>query len=120
MAAPQEPAPRCRVGTRTDNQCPRPATEVVFSGPPQICGHHARLWSLDEELGPVQEAARWLALWQEQAEMFGCPPLEDAIKFVRAEADLEVARLKREVAVLEEAEHDTLDTHHSCLGRAAE
>ena len=46
--------------------------------------------------------------------------MEDAIRFVRVEADLEVAHLKREVAALEEAEHDTVGTHHSCLGRAAE
>jgi hypothetical protein len=121
MAAPHESAPRCRVGIRTDNQCLRTATvRLQFDGPPEICEHHDRLWNLDAELGQTEEAQRMLTLWQEQAEMFGCPPLEDAIRFVRAEADLEVTRLKREVAVLEEAEHDTVDTHHSCLGRAPE
>jgi hypothetical protein len=36
--------------------------------------------------------------------MLACPPLEDAMRFVRTEADLEVARLEREVAATEAKE----------------
>ena len=101
--APQEgDAPRCIAGSSTDNPCPRPATVPLFGGEaPRVCAYHDRLWRLNEEEGQLEVAARWLALWQEQAEMLGCPPLEDAVRFVRAEAEAEAARVKREAAALE-------------------
>ena len=43
-----------------------------------------------------------LVMWLEQAEMLACPPLQEVVRFVRAEGDLEVARLRREQAELEE------------------
>jgi hypothetical protein len=95
--------PRCRVGTATGDQCPRTATVNPFGDdhPPEVCEYHHRLWELAAELQEAKVCARWLALWEQQAEMVGCPPLEDALRFVRAEADLELARLGREVSEAE-------------------
>jgi hypothetical protein len=96
---------RCRVGIRSGAPCPRPATVAVFGeDPPQICEYHNEWWRINNDLGQAQTAQRMLVLWEEQAEMLACPPLEDAMRFVRAEADLEVARLQREQAELEEEE----------------
>ena len=45
-----------------------------------------------------------LGLWDQQARMLSCAPLEAAIESAKAEADREVARLRREQAELEERE----------------
>ncbi len=94
---------RCRVGRATGNPCPRPATVNAWGdGPPEICEYHNELWDLSNDLGQTETAQEMLALWQRQADIVGCPPLEDAMRYVKVEADLEVARLKREIAALEE------------------
>ena len=62
------------------------------------------MWRINDDLGQAETAQRMLVLWEEQAQMLACPPLEDAMGFVRAEAGLEVARLQREQAELEEKE----------------
>ena len=96
---------RCRAGIRTVTPCPRPATVAVFGEePPQVCEYHDRMWATSNDLGQAETAQRMLVMWEEQAEMLACPPLEEAMRFVRAETDLEVARLRREQAELEEQE----------------
>ncbi len=100
-----EEAPRCRCGSRTDHQCPRPATTTVWGdGPADICEHHKELWFISDDLVQAETAQRMLVMWEEQAYILSCQPLQDAMRFVRAEADLEVARLRREQAELEEEE----------------
>ncbi len=96
--------PRCRVGSATDERCPRPATVSLFDGPPEVCGYHERLWEISNDFGQAETAQRMLVMWEEQAGVLSCPPLQEAMRFVRAEADLEVARLRREQAELEEEE----------------
>ena len=95
--------PRCRAGIRTGTPCPRPATVVVFGeDPPLLCGYHDRMWAISNDLGQAEMARRMLVMWEEQAEMLACPPLQEAMRFVRAEGDLEIARLRRKQAELEE------------------
>jgi hypothetical protein len=65
---------------------------------------HSRLWEINDDLGQYEAAYEMLGLWDQQARMLSCPPLEAAIEFAKAEADREVARLRREQAELEERE----------------
>lgn len=102
-ATTQGTAPRCHCGSRTDHQCPRPATIARWGdGPPDICELHDRMWRLDDELGLHREARFWLGSWEEQAERLDCDPLAEAMGFARAQMDVVVARLEREMAAEEE------------------
>jgi hypothetical protein len=77
----------------------------VGDGPPTICELHDRLWRLNDELGLHETARFWLGSCEEQAGFISCEPLEEAMRFVRAEADLEMARLlEREIAAAESEE----------------
>ncbi len=95
-------APRCRVGSATGNHCPRVATVNAWGrGGPDICEYHDRLWDLTHALGEVEQARFWLGSWERQAEELGCVPLEEAMRFIRAETDLEISRLRREISEVE-------------------
>ena len=94
--------PRCRTGSRTDHQCPRPATVNPWrDGPPEICELHDRMWRLDDELNLHKTARFWLGSWEEQANEVWCPPLEEVVASARERADAEIARLEREMAAAE-------------------
>ncbi len=77
----------------------------VGDGPPTICELHDRLWRLNDGLGLHETDRFWLGCWEEQAGFISCEPLEEAMRFVRAKTDLEMARLlEREIAAAESEE----------------
>ncbi len=98
--------PRCRTGSETDNRCPRPATRTAWGRRRAAgdCVFHSRLWEINDDLRQYEAAQEMLGLWDQPARMLSYPPLEAAIESAKAEADREVARLRREQAELEERE----------------
>lgn len=101
MAAPLPQGdgwPLCRVGSKSDHPCRLPAAVDAFRiGVPTMCEPHYRENGLQCDLDELEEARFWLASWERQAEYLSLGALEDAMRFVRAEADLEIARLQNEI-----------------------
>lgn len=93
LSEPEEPAPPASLGVG-----------LFGEGAPDICEYHNSLWRINDDLGQAETAQRMLVMWEEQAGILSCAPLQEAMRFVRAEADLKVARLRREQADLEERE----------------
>ena len=97
-------APRCRVGSATDERCPRPATTNVWGdGPHDICEYYAREWDLNNELGQLENSSEWLETYERQAGMLDLEPLTKALAS-RERLNSGIARLRREQAELEEME----------------
>ncbi len=90
--------PSCRVGEATDYPCRLPATVDAFrNGVPTMCQPHYREHELRADLEELEDAHFWLDSWERQAEHLSIGALKDAMRFVRTEADLEIARLKSEI-----------------------